>query len=145
MENDLSFTYDSSLGSSKDKLRFLISDTVNTAKSPAVFADEELSGLLNGIESNLFMAAAVALRSRAASFVDKAISYSVGTGTGRGGALSVDRRGILRDIMALAATFDARALSTPDEAFDRLDFNIGADGRDLSNYQGFTTLIDQLI
>lgn len=118
-------------------------DTTNTAKSPAVFADEELSGLLSGIESNIFKAAAVALRSRAASFVDKAISYSVGADVR--GALSIDRRGILREIIALAATFEAKALSIPDEAFDRFDFNIGADGRDLSNYQGFTTFIDQWI
>lgn len=140
----MSFSYDVTLSSSRDKLRFLIADTVNTAKSPAVYANEELTGLLDGIESNLFQAAAVALRARAAGFVDKAISYSVGTG-GTRGALSVDRRGILKDIMALAATFEARALATPDEAFDRLDFNIGADGRDLSNYQGFTTLRDELI
>ena len=91
----LSFSYNSTLSSSRDKLRFLIADTVNTVKSPAVYADEELTGLLDGIESNLYQAAAMALRSRAASFVDKAISHSVGVGGARA-ILSVDRRGILK-------------------------------------------------
>ena len=136
----MSFSYDTSLSASKDQLRFLLADTVNTATSPAIFQDEELTGLLNNVEAGLYQAAAVALRSRAASFIDKAIKYSVGADIR--GSLSVDRKGLMKEIMALAKTFEDIAMAQPYEVFDRADFNVNWLGEDVSNYQGYTDTLD---
>ena len=56
-------TYDNSLPTDKDKLRFLVQDTVVAS---AVFADGELTWLLSEYSDNIYRAAAVALRSLAA-------------------------------------------------------------------------------
>lgn len=128
----MAFSYNNSLSSDRDKVRFLISDTDS---SNTIYQDSELDGVL-GIEGNIFRAAAIALRARAASFIEKAIRYSIGA-EGRGGSLSVDRREIIRNFNLLIESYEARA-ETPDEAFDRFDFNVDVFGRDASHYQGKT-------
>lgn len=126
----MAFTYNSDLSTDRDKLRFLISDTDS---SNPIYQDAELDGVLN-MEANLYRAAALALRARASSFIEKAIRYSVGGG-GREG-LTVDRTRIIANFERMIASYEARASSTPDEFFDRLDFNIDVFGNDLSHYQG---------
>lgn len=132
----MAFSYDDSLGTSLGQLRFLISDTDS---SNAIYNDAELNGVL-GMEPNIFRAAALALRSRLTNFITKAIRYSLGTEVR--GSLSIDRRRIVDNFEKAIVSFEHRALSTPDEVFDRLDFNIDQFGRDVSNYQGDNTPID---
>lgn len=126
----MAFSYNNSLSSDRDRVRFLISDTDSTN---VIYQDSELDGVL-GIDSNFFRAAAVALRARATSFIEKAILYSVGAG-GRSSILSVDRREIIRNFNLLIESYEARA-ETPAEGFDRFDFNTDIFGRDRSRYQG---------
>lgn len=126
----MAFSYNNSLSADRDKLRFLISDTDS---SNVIYQDSELDGVLS-IDSNIFRAAAVALRARATSFIEKAILYSVGAG-GRASILSVDRREIIRNFNLLIESYEARA-ETPAEGFDRFDFNTDIFGRDRSRYQG---------
>ena len=127
----MAFTYNTTLSASRDQLRFLISD-VDSAN--VIFQDAELDGVLS-LASNVFRAAALSLRARAASFIEKAIQYSIGADVR--GQLSVDRREIISNFNLLIASYEARAES-PDEAFDRFDFNIDVFGRDRSHYQGRT-------
>ncbi len=128
----MSFTYSTTLSTTQDKLRFLISDTEATS---FVFQDEELAGLLM-METNVFFAAALALRQRMASFVTKAIKYRVGA-TGGTAALEIDRTSIIKSFETLIKSYEARALSELDEVFDRLAFDVDPYGRDVSEYQGY--------
>ena len=127
----MAFTYSTTLSADRDKLRFLIADIDS---SNITYQDAELDGVLN-MDSNVFRAAAIALRARASSFIEKAIQYSIGADVR--GALSVDRREIIKNFNLLITSYEARA-ETPDEAFDRFDFNIDVFGRDRSHYQGRT-------
>ena len=127
----MAFTYSTTLSLDRDKLRFLIADSDS---SNIIYQDAELDGVLS-MDSNIFRAAAIALRARASSFIEKAIQYSIGADIR--GALSVDRREIIKNFNLLITSYEARA-ETPDEAFDRFDFNIDMFGRDRSHYQGRT-------
>lgn len=127
----MAFSYSTTLSADRDKLRFLISDVDSTN---IIYQDAELDGVLS-MDSNIFRAAAIALRARAASFIEKAIQYSIGADVR--GQLSVDRREIIRNFNLLIASYEARA-EVPDEAFDRFDFNIDVFGQDRSHYQGRT-------
>ena len=127
----MAFTYSTTLAADRDRLRFLIADIDS---SNITYQDAELDGVLS-MDSNVFRAAAIALRARASSFIEKAIQYSIGADVR--GALSVDRREIIKNFNLLITSYEARA-ETPDEAFDRFDFNIDVFGRDRSHYQGRT-------
>ena len=128
---NMSFTYDPTLPTDKDRVRFFTSD-----KDPTkiILTDEEINGLLQ-IEPNFYFAAAQAIRSNAASYVTKAISYSVGAGNND--SIRVDRRTILDNFLKLAQKLEDFGVTTPEEGFDRLDFCIDPFGRDMSEYQGF--------
>lgn len=127
----MAFTYNDSLSSDRDKVRLLIGDVTSAT---AIFNDAELDGVLS-LDSNVFRAAAIALRARAATFIEKAIQYSIGADVR--GQLSVDRRGIVKEFERMILSYEARAES-PDERFDRFDFNVDIFGRDASHYQGKT-------
>lgn len=127
----MAFTYSTTLAADRDRLRFLISDVDS---GNIIYQDAELDGVLS-MDSNVFRAAAIALRARASSFIEKAIQFSIGADVKA--ALSVDRREIIKNFNLLIASYEARA-ETPDEAFDRFDFNIDKFGRDRSHYQGRT-------
>ena len=128
----MSFSYSTSLSTTKDQIRFLTADTVSAS---AVFQDEEISGILNNIEPNVFYAAALMIRQRMAAFVTKAIRYRVGA-TGGTSALEIDRTGLIKNFSLLADKYEAKALSQLDEVFDRFAFDIDTYGRNRSEYQG---------
>ena len=130
----MSFSYDISLGLTRDRLRFLISDS---EASSVIFQDEELDGILNNVEPNLFFAAALCIKSRMASFVTKAIKYRIGA-TGGTSAIEIDRTGIIKNFTMLAEQYQMWAASQIDESFDRYAFGIDAYGRNRSEYQGMT-------
>jgi hypothetical protein len=127
----VAFTYNDSLSGDRDKVRLLIGDVTSAT---AIFNDAELDGIL-GLDSNVFRAAAIALRARAATFIEKAIQFRVGADAG--GQFSVDRRGIIKEFERMILSYEARA-QTPSESFDRFDFNVDIFGRDASHYQGKT-------
>lgn len=127
----MAFTYNDALSASKDKVRFLIGDTDS---SNVIFQDNEINGVLD-LDGNVFRAAAIALRARASKFIEKAIQYSIGADTK--GQLSVDRRQVVKEFERMIMSYEVRAES-PDEQFDRFDFNIDVFGRDASHYQGKT-------
>lgn len=127
----MAFTYNDSLSGNRDVVRLLIGDTTSAT---AIFNDAELDGILS-LDSNVFRAAAVALRARAATFIEKAIQFSIGADVR--GQFSVDRRGIIKEFERMILSYEARAES-PDERFDQFDFNVDIFGRDASHYQGKT-------
>lgn len=128
----MSYSYDTSLSSAKDRVRFYTTDTVEAS---AVFADEEITGLLT-IYPDELMAAAFALRNRAVYFAARAISYSVGAGNND--SIRVDRRSLPKFYMDLADVLEKRAVTTPDEAFDSVSYHINMYGMDCSEYVGDT-------
>jgi hypothetical protein len=129
----VSFSYDTSLPANRDRVRILISDTVSTS---AIYSDEELDGLLD-LAGNVYQAASVALRARAASFVGKTIKYNIGAEIR--GALSLDRTKVIQEILRLADSYEDKAVGinqAADEFMDRAAFCVDAFGRDVSEYQG---------
>ena len=127
----MSFSYNTSLTTDLDKVRLLIADTSSSA---IIFQDEEITGLLS-MEPNVYMAAALAIRSRMAAFVTKAIAYRVGAAGGNA-ALEIDRTSMIKNFNLLADKFVALAVAGIDEAFDRFAFDIDTFGQDWSEYQG---------
>ena len=126
----MAFTYNNSLSADRDKIRFLIQDV---DAYHVIFQNEEIDGLLN-IEGNLFRAVAIALRAIAMQPDKLAIAFSIGTQGS--GLFSVDRRQLIPNLLKMADHWEQRAMSTPDEAWDRLDFGVDDFGRDISHYQG---------
>ena len=128
----MSFSYDNTLVALRDRLRFLVSDT---ASATAIYANEELDGILS-VQANVYLAAAILLRQRAAALAPNAILYS--SGAFAGGQLMVDRRQTAKALLDLAKSYEETAAASAEEAFDRFAFNIDALGRDRSEYQGDT-------
>lgn len=126
----MSFSYDTALGTARDRVRFYTTDTV---QSGAIFSNEEIDGLLS-VWTDELLAAAYALRNRAVYFAARAISFSVGAGNND--SIRVDRRNLPKFYMDLADTLERRAMTTPDEQIDSVAFHIDAFGRDQSEYIG---------
>ena len=124
----MSFTYDIALSASRDILRFLVQDTSLTTY---VYEDEELDGLI-ALEPNLYQAAALALRAKLPQYIQRAISYSIGT-TGNG-ILAINRKDIPKYFMGLIENYEEKAMSVPEEYLDSFDYSIDAYGRDMSQY-----------
>lgn len=128
----MSFSYSPSLSTDKDKARFLMGDRLEAS---AVFADEEINGMIN-MQGNLFLAVALLAWNRASELISVGIQYTIGSGVRD--AVSVDRRSIPKYWQDLARKMEMLATSLDiAEAFDRFAYDIGADGRDYSDYQGF--------
>jgi len=126
----MSFSYDTSLSTAKDRLRFYTTDTVEAS---AVFSDEELNGIVAQYPDELF-AAAMCLRNRAAYFAARAISFSIGAGNND--SIRVDRRTLPKFYMDLADKLENRSLTTPDEFIDSFAFQVNEYGQDRSEYIG---------
>ena len=54
----MAFTYDATLDTNLDRVRFLLQDTVNTTARPALLDDGEITWILT-VEANIYMAAAM--------------------------------------------------------------------------------------
>ena len=127
----MSFSYDISLTTDLDKVRWLTGDTDG---SSIIYQDEELNGAL-GMEPNVYYCAATAIRARVPQYVTKAIRYQIGSTGGRA-ALEIDRTKIVDNFMKLADHYIAASLASIVETFDRAAFDIDVYGRDMSEYQG---------
>ena len=126
----MSFSYDLTLAADRDYVRFLIQDT---ASATALYANEELDGLLNR-EGNVYLAASKAILARIAGFVEKAIRYRVGADIR--GALEVDRTKVTAEMRQLAKDLREQGEGIPTEFSDAVAFGIDRFGRDVSEYQG---------
>ena len=130
----MSFSYTLPWANDRDRLRFFLSDTVQLK---AVFADEEIDGIL-ALQSNVFLAAALLAYNRATALASLGIQYSVGAGVRD--AITVDRRQVPKFWLDLASKMEQMAMSQDSayEFLDRFAFDIDQVGRDFSDYQGFT-------
>jgi hypothetical protein len=126
----MSWTYDINLSTDKDKVRLLIRDT-DCEKQ--ILSNEEIEGVL-GFEPNIYQCAATLIRARLSFFVDKVISYTIGAEIR--GALTINRKGLVREMLELVRSYESKAIATPDEVWDRFDFNMNRMGQDTSEYQG---------
>lgn len=87
------------------------------------------------METNVYYAAATAIRARIPAFVTKAIRYQIGTTGGRA-AIEVDRGNMIKNFMSLVDSYIAASLAGIDEVYDRAAWDIDTYGRDVSEYQG---------
>ena len=126
----MSFSYDTALGTARDRVRFYTTDTV---QSGAIWTNEELDGLLAAWPDEL-RAAAYALRNRAVYFAARAISFSVRAGDNA--SFQVNRSNLPKFYLDLATNLEQQALATPGEYIDSVAFRVEAFGRDRSEYIG---------
>lgn len=129
----MAFSYDMSLTTYKDKLRRLISDTVEATAS---FQDEELAAF-ESVESNIYLAAAEFCEAKGLEIARRAISFDTSADV-RGG-LNVDRRNQPKWWFERAKSLRDRAVglaSAPDEIISHFAFDIDDAGVDVSQYQG---------
>lgn len=71
----MGFTYDASLASDRDRVRFLLQDTTNSTARPNLLDDGEIAWVLT-VEQNVYMAAALcaeALSTRFRGLVSKSV------------------------------------------------------------------------
>ncbi len=134
----MSFSYDATLSSARDRVRFHTTDTVQAS---AVFSNEEIDGLLS-IYTDELVAAAWALRNRAVYFAARAISFSIGAGNND--SIRVDRRVLPKFYMELADMLEQQAIATPGEFIDSVAFRVDDFGRDQSEYVGENVTFDLL-
>ena len=127
----MSFSYDNTLSSYKDRVRRLVSDTV---QARAVFSDEEITAWEN-IQANIYLAAAEFCQMKGLEIAEGAVLYDTSADV-RGG-LSIDRREKpkwwfqrAKDLMQMAM------VQGVDEIYQHYAFDIDANGIDRSQYQG---------
>lgn len=133
----MSFSYDTSLPSFKDKVRLLIFDTV---QATAVFSDEEIAAW-ETVQSNIFLAASDLCSSIGLKLAQRAIKFDTSADV-RGG-LSVDRSNLPKWWFQRAKDLKEQAMTQGvDEIVSHFAFDIDANGRDRSQYQGRVDCVD---
>lgn len=129
----MSFSYDTSLSTFKDKIRLLVFDTV---QSSAAFSDEEIAAW-EAVQSNIYLAAAEFCRIKGLKIAERAYSYD--TSADLRGGLQVDRRNQPKWWFDRAKELTMTAITASvDEIYDHVAFDIDANGVDCSEYQGQT-------
>lgn len=135
----MSFSYDNTLPSYKDKVRRLVSDTV---EARAVFSDEEITAW-ETLQANIYLAAAEFCRMKGLEIAEGAILYDTSADV-RGG-ISVDRRQKPKWWFDRAKTLETTAMAQGvDEIYHHFAFDIDENGVDRSQYQGRTDYVDDL-
>lgn len=127
----MSFSYDTSLASFKDRVRFFSGDTVSIPDSNG---DEELAAL-ESYEPNLFLAAAQACENIGLRVGQRA--YLTDTAANVQGGLRVDRRQQPKWWFDRAKTLRDRATNpamNADEIIQTFDFDVDVYGFDWSEY-----------
>ena len=124
----MAFTYDP--GSSRGRVRLLLSDTDTADATKQIFTDAEIDAFLS-IESNeIYAAAAAACESLAANTARSAIRMKLEK------LLEIDRKDVPVHFRALAKMYRERSVSAPAEEVDSMDYDISPFGRDRSEYAG---------
>ena len=134
----MSFSYDTSLVSFKDKVRLLIFDTV---QSTAAFSDEEIAAW-ESVQPNLYLAAADFAVSKGLKIAERAIMFDTSADV-RGG-LQMDRRNQPQWWFKRADQLKEQAMTQGvDEIFQHYAFDVDANGIDRSQYQGRDDYLDE--
>lgn len=134
----MSFSYDPNLSTYKDKVRRLVSDTV---QARAVFSDEELTAW-ESIQANIYLAAAEFCRMKGLEVAEGAVLYDTSADV-RGG-ISIDRRQQPKWWFDQAKSLlEMATLYTPDEIYQHYAFDIDVNGVDRSQYQGRDDCLDE--
>ena len=110
----MSYTYD--LSNNIGKIRNLINDTT---ESSAILSDEEITAILNQVDSDLLATAAMCCRKIAAKYALLAVSKSAGN-------YSENKTGISKMYLELAKDFEEQSQSQPAQASAEViytDFN----------------------
>ena len=129
----MSFSYDTSLSTFKDKVRLLVSDTT---QSSAAFSDEEIAAW-ESVQPNIYLAAADFCQSKGLKIAERAYSYD--TSADLRGGLSVDRRNQPKWWFDQAKKLTEIAVTAGvDEIYEHVAFNVDVNGVDCSEYQGQT-------
>ena len=124
----MAFTYDPS--TARGRTRLLVSDTDAADSTKQIFTDAEIDAFL-ALESNeIYAAAAAACESLAANTARSAIRLRAEK------LLEIDRKDVPNHFRELAKMYRKRAVSTPAEEIDSMDYDIGAFGDDQSEYVG---------
>ena len=124
----MAFTYDP--GSSRGRVRLLLSDTDTADATKQIFTDAEIDAFL-AIESNeIYAAAAAACESLAANTARSAIRMKLER------LLEIDRKDVPKHFRELAMMYRKRAVSAPAEEIDSMGYDISPFGRDRSEYVG---------
>lgn len=136
----MSFSYDSTLSSTRDYLRFLLDDKV---EATAQFQNEEIDGVIAryGSSADIYFLAYELAMNQYTQATRQAIDYAVGV-TGVNEVVSIDRRKIPEFWLKLAEHFKTQIAATPHEVIDTFDFVIDSYGRDVSEYVGDTRDVD---
>ncbi len=128
----MAFTY--APGTSRGKVRLLVSDTDDVTAANQVFTDAEIDAFLALEDNEIYAAAAAAAESMAANASRSAIEYVAFT------ILRIDRRGVPKYFLELADKYRARSIAGPGEEIDAAEYRIGVFGGDHSEYLGDPTI-----
>jgi hypothetical protein len=123
----MSFSYDASVATAKDQFRLLTTDTNG---SDYIFSDEEISMFLTMNAQDPQMAAAQGIRTIAVNKAKIAIFYRINGFNG----FELDRRDAPKLLLEAAKALEESAKQTPWEIISVLDFAVGRDGIDRSQY-----------
>lgn len=123
----MSFSYDPSTGSARDKLRLMIADT---NASDYIYEDAELDLYLSMESQDPQLAAAKAIRTIAVDKARMAIFYRINGFNG----FELDRRQVAKDLLEAAKAIEESAKTTPFEFESIMQWWVGADGVDRTSY-----------
>ena len=127
----MSFSYDNTLPSFKDRVRLLVFDTV---ESTAAFSDEEIAAF-ESLQANIYLAAAEFCRIKGLKIADRAFKFDTSADV-RGG-LSIDRNNQPKWWFDRAKNLTETAMvQGVDEIITHVAFDIDQNGVDRSQYQG---------
>lgn len=127
----MSFSYDNTLPSFKDRVRLLVFDTV---ESTAAFSDEEIAAF-ESLQANIYLAAAEFCRIKGLKIADRAFKFDTSADV-RGG-LSIDRNNQPKWWFDRAKNLTETAMAQGvDEIITHVAFDIDENGVDRSQYQG---------
>lgn len=135
----MSFSYNTSLSTFKDKVRLLVFDVT---QSSAAFSDEEIAAW-ETVQPNIYLAAAEFCHIKGLKIAERAFSFDTSADV-RGG-LQIDRRNQPKWWFDRAKTLTEMAMvQGVDEIWNHVAFDIDANGIDRSQYQGHVDTVDGL-
>lgn len=133
----MSFSFDTSLSSFKDKVRLLINDVVEL---DAAFSNEEIAAY-EQMESNVYLAAAELCRVIGLKYARRAIKFD--TSSDARGGLLISRETQPKWWFLRADHLTTLAMTQGvDEIIEHYAFDIDVNGRDRSQYQGREDCVD---
>ena len=122
----MSFDYNNTASSNKDRVRLLISDTTEDTH---IFEDEEINALLT-MNSNILMAtAAAACRIIAVDRAKQAIAYRL-----LADSVEIDKTKVAGYFIKLAERYDVMDENYPIELLDGVQYEVSKFGSDLTEY-----------